>query len=242
MNNNFGIMYFLFNLKSNNCGLMYELINSIKSVEKFHKDINIIIYVEKHPNYDKTNNIPLEIKKYVKIINFSKDYIYNYNRDKYWMGYNGEAGPMGINEFLCYINSPFEYTLAIDCDTRILNKLDYLINDCKKDLYLTYDNWWVMKDNKLINEEINNRHINGGFILFKNTDNNKKIFKNVIDKIYNKNICDQNALTETINELNVDVEYLDNRYYNFRCPNKIDLPNTDDVVICHSHGYLINNY
>lgn len=241
-NNNFGIIYILFNLKNNKSGLMYELLTSIKSVKKFHKDMNIIIYIEKHPNYDTNNKIPDEIKDHVKYIHFSEDYKYNYNRDDYWMGFNGEAGPIGINEMLCYINSPFEYTLCLDCDTRILNPLDYLINNCKKDLYITYDNWWVMKDNKLVNLEKNNKHLNGGFILFKNTINNINLFKYVIDIIYTKGFNDQVALNKAIIEKNIKPIYLDNRYYNFRCANKIDLPDTDDVIICHSHGYYLNNY
>lgn len=242
MNKSFGILYILFNLKTNDCGLMYELINSIKSVKHFHPDINIIIYVEKHPDYDKSNIIPDEIKEYVKIITFSNHYNNTVNREDYWMGFNGEGGAMGINEILCYLDSPFEYTLYLDCDTRILNKLDYLINDCSEDLYFTHDNWWKIKDNKLQNTAKHQNCINGGLMLYKKTENTKLFLNRVIQLINTTDYCVQNAFTKIIIDTNHKVEYLDNRYYNFRCENKRDLPDTDDVIICHSHGFLINKY
>ena len=242
MNKSFGILYILFNLKTNDSGIMYEILNSIKSVKHFHPDINIIIYVEKHPDYDKSNTIPDEIKEYVKIITFSNEYKFNNDRNISWMGHKPGTGPIGINRILCMIDTPFEYTLHLDCDTRILNKLEYLINDCPEELYLTYDNWWKIKDNKLQNTAKHQNCINGGLILYKKTNYNIKLFKKVIDLMCNNNIAEQNAFTKIIKDTNHKVEYLNNRYYNFRCENKRDLPDTDDVIICHSHGYLINKY
>lgn len=246
MNKSFGILYILFNLKTNDSGLMYEILNSIKSVKHFHPDINIIIYVEKHPDYDKSNTIPDEIKEYVKIITFSNEYKFKNDRNISWMGHNPGTGPIGINRILCMIDTPFEYTLHLDCDTIINKPLNDLIYNYKNDIYLTLDNWWIYKNSKVINELEENKHnINSGVILYKKTEHNIKLFKKVIDLIYNNNIAEQNAITSifVINKLYSDnIKYLDNRYYNFRCENKRDLPDTDDVIICHSHGYLIHKY
>jgi hypothetical protein len=226
----------LFNLKNNNDKIVKELIISVNSLIKFHKNINIIIYVELNPNYN-IELIPKSIKKYVKIINFSDKYKFdNCDRNDYYLGFPGQAGIMGLNELLLFINSPFEHTLYLDCDTKILNPIDNIINNYKDEIYFTYDNWWVNKNNKVINEQINNKSINGGFVLFKNTENNKLQFQEVINLIYtNPYMSDQNAMTK-IFQKNKNIKYLDNRYYNFRCLNKCNLPGTDDVIICHSHG------
>lgn len=227
----FGILYVLFNLKTNNCSLLKELIRSIDSIKRFHPDINIIIFIEKHHDYDKYYKIPSKIKKYAKFINFSKEYNYNYDRDKDWMGYPAGSGPIGINRILCLINTPFKYTLHLDCDTIINNSLNDLIYNCKNDIYLTLDNWWVYKNNELINElESNKSSINSGVILYKNTDTNIELFKKVINLIYTRNLAEQNAISYIFKK---NISYLNNRYYNFR---SIKLLNIDDCIIFHTHN------
>lgn len=223
----FGILYILFNLKNNTCSLMKELILSIKSIKKFHKDINIKIYLELNPTYNE--KIPVEILQYIEIIKFSSKYKFNYDRNLNWLGYKPGTGPIGINRLLCLLKTPYKYTLHLDCDTIINKPIDYLIYNCKEDLYITFDNWWVLKDDKLINELENNKSsINSGLILYKNTKNNRDLFNNSIDLIYKKKIAEQNAISKLLKKYNV----LNNKLYNFRCK---DLKGYNDYVILHKH-------
>ena len=85
----------------------------------------IVYLIADYHDYDKYYKIPSKIKKYAKFINFSKEYNYNYDRDKDWMGYPAGSGPIGINRILCLINTPFKYTLHLDCDTIINNSENY---------------------------------------------------------------------------------------------------------------------
>ena len=96
-------------------------------------------------------------------------------------------------------------------------------------MYITFDNWWVLKDDKLINELENNKSsINSGLILYKNTKNNRDLFNNSIDLIYKKKIAEQNAISKLLKKYNV----LNNKLYNFRCK---DLKGYNDYVILHKH-------
>jgi len=234
MNTNFGVLYNLYNLKSNESHIMKELIRSVSSLLKIHNNINILINLELHPDYD-INNIPNILKKYVKIINFSDKYPYEIDRNNHFLGYPQQGGVMGVNEILSFIDSPFEYTLYLDCDTYVLNSLDYLINMCKNNIYMTYDNWWDIKDGVLFNTEKNNKCFNGGFLLFKNNNEMKCKFKEVIDIIYSETISDQGAMMRVFNNYN-DINILDNKFYNFRPANIDIIENIDNIVICHSHG------